>query len=277
MSKLPNLDEVKARLKALASKPKEVKQPYALDNIHVSTRIKGDFKPCHLEALQELLHPCLWNNAVKTAEYWNGERFTAPITFYSKIFKNLNIGWHFIYKSFTVSLYDEFGVLKTLIVRYSVNKDGTLVKWRTYGSKTFIPHKINNNDSVVFVASGIGEYILLELMGVSYITPQSDSTVSGIATDMIEACSGKTIFYLQDNDDSGRKLGAKLKEIFSNSVFIVVDFEFVLDRYLPHGYDFRDFCNEMAVRYGDDVWAVIKDMLSIEMRYKMEAIKCLKS
>jgi hypothetical protein len=107
-------------------------------------------------------------------------------------------------------------------------------------------------------------------MDVSYIAPQSDGTTSGRTTAMIEQCKGKIIVYLQDNDESGRKLAVKLQEIFCESIFIVVDFENVLADSMQwdvkRGYDFRDFCNAMSKRYEALALKVIGQMISKEIR-----------
>ena len=74
------------------------------------------------------------------------------------------------------------------------------------------------------------------------------------------------MIYLQDNDDSARKLGEKLQELFCESYLIVIDFEHVLDKELPKGYDFRDFCNDQAVKEGTRGWEAIFSMVESEIK-----------
>ena len=255
MSKLPNPDQVRERLRNLSTKPKDDAPKYDLQSIHNKALI--DFKRVGFTGtakaqFDELINPHLQNDRVK----------------------NLCIGWSTRYQSITFSLFDG-DVLKTHIIRSSKNPDGEIIKWRTYGSKTFTPSKIKSGSDVVFIASGIGEYILFELMDVSYIAPQSDSVTSGISQSRIDEVRGKTIIYLQDSDDSGRKLGGKLRELFSESVFVCIDFEHVHDKDLVHGYDFRDFANWSAIKWDARAWNVIDQMIVREINYVKEFAKCL--
>jgi hypothetical protein len=255
MSKLPSPDQVRERLRNLSTKPKDDAPKYDLQSIHNKALI--DFKRVGFTGtakaqFDELINPHLQNDRVK----------------------NLCIGWSTRHQSITFSLFDGDG-LKTHIIRSATNQTGEPIKWKTYGSKTFTPSKIKSGSDVVFVASGIGEYILFELMDVSYIAPQSDSVTSGITPAMIDEVQGKTIIYLQDNDDSGRKLGGKLRELFSESVFVCIDFEHVHDKDLVHGYDFRDFANWSAVKWDARAWNVIDQMIVREINYVKEFAKCL--
>lgn len=257
MSKLlPNPDEVRAIIQSKKALPQNSTPSYDLQAIH--ERAMNDYNRTGFNGIvkaqfMELINPHLWNGKENS----------------------LSMGWHSIYKSITFSLFDK-DELKAVVVRHSKDKEGNVIKWRTYGSKTFTPSKIKSGDNVVFVAAGIGEYLLFELMDVSYIALQSDSVTSGITHSMIEQCKGKIIVYLQDNDDSGRKLATKLEEIFCESVFVVVDFENVQDQELKHGYDFKDFANWTAEKWQERGLLVIEQMVKREMNFKREAMRCLK-
>lgn len=251
---LPTPETVRERIASKHSEPSNDQPKYDLHAIHA--RAMADFKRIGFSGtakvqFNELIHPHLQNDRVK----------------------NLCIGWSTKYQSITFSLFDG-DELKAHIIR-SAKHNGNVVKWKTYGSKTFVPHRIKERDNIVLVASGIGEYALFELMDVSYIAPQSDSVVSGITEAMIDEVRGKTIVYLQDNDESGRKLGAKLQELFSGCVFVRIDFEHVHDRDLPHGYDFRDFGNWAAGKYDDYAMNVIDQMIVREINFKIEEMRCL--
>ncbi|MDD5211708.1 MAG: hypothetical protein PHV62_04785 [Sulfuricurvum sp.] len=254
MSKLPNPDEVRAIIQSKKiSSNLSVLPSYDLQAIHERAMKDYSFSGIAKSQFMELINPHLWNGKESS----------------------LCMGWHSIYKSVTFSLFDK-DELKAVIVRKASNHNGEVIKWKTYGSKTFTPSKIKSNDEVIFIASGIGEYLLFELMDVSYIAPQSDSVTSGITPAMIEQCKGKIIVYLQDNDDSGRKLATKLLEIFCESIFVVVDFENVQDQELIKGYDFRDFANWTAEKWGDRGLMVIEQMLVREINFKREAMRCLR-
>jgi hypothetical protein len=250
MSKLPNPDEVRAIIQSKKALPQSQTPSYDLQTTH--DRVMHDYNRIGFTGVtkaqfMELINPHLWNGKENS----------------------LRMGWHSIFQSITFSLFDK-DELKAVVVRHSKDKEGNVIKYRTYGSKTFTPSKIKAKDEVIFVASGIGEYLLFELMDVSYIAPQSDSVTSGITPSMIDQCKGKIIVYLQDNDESGRKLAVKLQEIFCESIFIVVDFNNVLADSMQWdvkaNYDYRDFCNEMSKRYGELALKAIGQMISKEIR-----------
>ena len=153
-----------------AKTPKETAPTYDINKLHkdAMTASRVPFNQVlALKQFQELINPHLHNTNVK----------------------NLSIGWSVRDKSLTVSLFDT-DELKSHIIRTATNANGDTVKWKTYGSKIFTPSKIRSSDRIIFIASGIGEYILFELMGVNYIVPQCDSVTSGITSSMIEAVKG---------------------------------------------------------------------------------------
>lgn len=247
MSKLPNPEEVNARLKALAAKPKEVAPTYDIGKLHSASM-------CALKAPRN-----------KQMAWKQFEKLVNPYLHNTNV-KNLSIGWSVKHQSITVSLFD-CNELKSHIIRTSTNWNGDTVKWKTYGSKTFTPCKITDSKAPVYLASGIGEYVLFEIMGVDYIAPQCDSCTGGITSSMVEAVKGRVVMYLQDNDDSARKLKDKLKEIFRESTLIAVNFEHVHDKELLKGFDFRDICNQQAVKEGPRAWEAINSMFESEIRF----------
>ena len=100
-------------------------------------------------------------------------------------------------------------------------------------------------DEFIFIYSGMAETILVEALGLSYIGLQSDSMVNHIPEHLKEDLRGYCVVILSDNDDSFRNIIPKIRNFFEYSDVIVIDFENLLDRELPKGYDFRDFCNEI--------------------------------
>ena len=251
MCKLPKPEEVLVLIQSKKMSPPVGALPtYDLQTIHERVMKDYSFSGVAKSQFVELINPHLWNGKENS----------------------LCIGWHGGYKSITFSLFDK-DELKAIVIRSATNKDGDHIKWKTYGSKIFTPSKIRSSDRIIFIASGIGEYLLFELLDVSYIAPQSDSVTSGITATMIESAKGKIIVYLQDNDDSGKKLTTKLEEIFHESIFVVIDFENVHDKDLPHGYDFRDFANWTAQKWGDRGRMVIEQMVIMEINFKREAMR----
>jgi len=63
-----------------------------------------------------------------------------------------------------------------ICIREAKERDGRSVKWKTYGSKRFIPYKIFDEENpAIFVGYGIGEFLLFELLELNYMVLQSDS------------------------------------------------------------------------------------------------------
>lgn len=154
-----------------------------------------------------------------------------------------HIGYSKKHKTLSVSLLED-GIVKAIAIRHSFDQDGKLIKWKTYGSKTYITCKII--DDFIFVAVGMAEFILLEMMNVSYVLVQSDSVYRHISKEIIAQVHGKNIIILKENDASFEKLIVELQQIFVGSNIFVIDFEKVLQKPLSNGYDYRDFCNEIG-------------------------------
>lgn len=72
------------------------------------------------------------------------------------------------------------------------------IKWKSFGSKSYIKISINKNDDVIFVVFGMLEIILCEIFNLSYIGFQSD----GIAKNIIN--------NEQFNEDLKRKWKVKV-------------------------------------------------------------------
>lgn len=159
-----------------------------------------------------------------------------------------HIGYSSKYKSLTVSLFDQEQSVKTICIRKAVDKEGNPVKWKTYGSKRFIPHTIfDPDDPVLFVGFGIGEFLLLELLEFNYMVIQSDSIAKNITHNpYAPKLENLYIFALLDNDESCKATVEPLQKHYDRCTVRGIDFENLLDKELPKGYDFRDFCNQIA-------------------------------
>ena len=118
---------------------------YNLQNIYNS--YKQQFKDVDesfkLKAMHELLPP----------DYWH------IIPDY--------IGYSFKDSSLTLSVFNDADVEAV-----TIRKSGT-IKWKTFGSKIYIPTKLTGKKDV-YLASGMGEILLMDLMGWDYIGLQSD-------------------------------------------------------------------------------------------------------
>jgi hypothetical protein len=142
------------------------------------------------------------------------------------------------YNSATVHLYNDDGEIQTITIR-----DANGTKWKTFGSKKFTPYKIR--DEVLFLSSGMAEIIISDLLGLSFIGIQADGMVQHIPKELKELARDKFIIILSDNDSSFKEKIPTIQKFFEYSQIIIIDFEKVLNRVLPKGYDFRDFVNEV--------------------------------
>lgn len=169
-----------------------------------------------------------------------------------------HIGYSKKHQSLTISLIED-GIVKTIAIRHSYDENGTLIKWKTYGSKSYIPYKIR--DDFIVVAVGMAEFILLELMQISYILLQADSVFRHIPVEAIVQARGKNIIILKENDESFNKLIFELRRIFTDSNIFIIDFERVLEKKLKKGFDIRDLCH------------MIGDINIVEEKIEHELIK----
>jgi len=245
MSSLPDPKEFTGhKATYIASRPKESNKSYDLQNIHnIFIEARGKIP---VEVLVEQGNKLIDYNFYKTTPY-------------PAAAKDL-FGYSDKDQSFSIHLKDKDGSVKAIAVRSSLDKDGQPVKWKTYGSKKFIPYEIE--DDFVFLFSGMGELVIMKMLGLSYVMLQADGMVRHIPLELEELCKEKTIIVLQDNDSSFRKIVPEIQRHFKRSEVLVIDFERVLDRELKHGYDFRDFCNE------------IKDAKQVMERLEIEIV-CL--
>lgn len=177
---------------------------------------------------------------------------------------NKYLGYSKKYDSLSISIFDEFDKVQTIAIRTAKDKEGNLVKWKSYGLKSYVPYKLIYEDNFVFFAVGMSEYLLFELLRVNYILLQSDSMYRYISPELINKVKEKQIIIFKENDESFEKLIVKLNEIFVESNMFIIDFEKVLNMRLAKGYDFRDFCNE------------IKNIGTVEQLIELEISKQLK-
>ena len=165
--------------------------------------------------------------------------------------------------------------IKTIAINRAKDKEGNLIKWKTFGSKKYIQYKIK--DDFVFIVYGMAEIILCELFDISYIAFQSDSIAKNLQNhkqwneEIKPIIQDKYLILLLDNDESCRKTINPIKEQLEspqNTIVIeMIDLLFVKafltdttgivsieskSIWLQHkqenlikGYDFKDFCNEV--------------------------------
>lgn len=155
--------------------------------------------------------------------------------------------------SLAIVLKDQKNNIKTIATHRT--KDN--IKWKTLGSKTFIPYKIDTNSNIIFLVVGMKEYLLMEMMEVNYIVPQADGIINNLNSnkqwleDIKPLLYNKTIVYISENDTSSRNLIEPLRKEHTNIINIDIRDLYLfyiignggLDRELPKGYDIVDFYN----------------------------------
>ena len=159
------------------------------------------------------------------------------------------VKWNDYHKSVAIVLQD-----KTVAIHRADS-----VKWKTYGSKKFIQHKIK--DDFVFIVYGMAEILLCEILDISYIAFQSDSIVKTLESneqwqnEIKPHLDDKNIFLLLDNDESCETTVKPLEKELNKVIPIrmmdlhIMEIAFLyggtLKKELPKGYDFRDWCNDI--------------------------------
>lgn len=152
--------------------------------------------------------------------------------------------------------------IKTIAIHRSKDQEGNIIKWKTYGSKKYIQHKIK--DDFVFIVYGMAEILLCELFDISYIAFQSDSITYGLDNhiqwieEIKPIIQDKYLILLLDNDESCRNTIKPIKEQLDEERRVIPiemeDLEIMqkaflysgtLKKDIPKGFDFRDFCNEV--------------------------------
>ncbi len=210
------------RARVIPPNQNPIKPKYDLQEIHTScinTHISMGDK--FNDYLFKLIHPSVFGMSREVLE-----RCKSILGFSTK------------YQSLTVHVMDGNEV-KAVAIRQAGD-----AKWKTYGAKTFTPYRIKPDDGFVFFFSGMAERIIMDALDWSYIGIQSDSMMRHIPAEAIHLCRDKSLVVLSDNDKSFKDLISGLTKMFSSVV--IIDFEIILDRNLPKGYDFRDFCNEVG-------------------------------
>ena len=185
--------------------------------------------------------------------------------------------------------------IKAIAINRTKDKDGNIIKWKTFGSKKYIQAKIK--DDFVFIVYGMGEIILCELLEISYIAFQSDSITYGLNNnkqwieEIKPLIQDKYLILLLDNDESCRKTIEPIKEQLTNPenaiVIEMIDLLFVKafrtdtsgllsnearkvwlednNKILDKGYDFRDFCNE--TKNPQEIEEILKETIKAKYEF----------
>lgn len=187
------------------------------------------------------------NNEILKAVESNMVKLKSYITHYTDKWNNLHT-----HSSLVIILYDEKGELKTASIRRYRTKSGNIIKWyKIRGSKAnFIPYRLNDNYSYCFVAFGMAEALIFNMLGLEYFILQSDSNAYNLPYNpyfkaIKEKLEDRDILILPDYDESSFKAATSLKahlKDFSNPS--IIEF-YKLVNNPSKGYDFRDYVLEV--------------------------------
>lgn len=166
--------------------------------------------------------------------------------------KNLSfLGFNKKHQSLTVILRDETGKTEAVATRRIRNAKGEIVegkKWiRAEGSNNgFIPHRINRSDDVVFIAEGIAEVGIFEMLKASYICFQNAGELKNFEFNPLKEkilleIKDKSLICFVDNDEVGQEGFNSFYQSINHTRIYQVRFK---DR--VKGYDLRDFIIELS-------------------------------
>ncbi len=155
------------------------------------------------------------------------------------------------------------------------------IKWKSMldSDGTYTPHRFTGKN-IIFIASGMSEFLMLQASGLDYIALQSDTV--NIPFDLSE----KTVVIFEDNDtkespegthdnlrdpinsDNSNHFKLKVTQKIKARQLISIDFQNILDMNLEYGFDFRDFVNKYPKN-----WI---DLINSEIKYWIKEEICLK-
>ena len=137
---------------------------------------------------------------------------------------------------------------QAIAIRRLRDEAGNIVegkKWiRAKGSNNgFIPHRFNKSDDVVFIAEGIGEVGLFEILKASYVCFQNAGEISKFEYSPLEGLKGKRVICFVDNDEPSQNGFNALYPVIGGDLY-QVRFK---DK--PKGYDLRDLIVELSDKH----------------------------
>lgn len=116
----------------------------------------------------------------------------------------------------------------------TITRNAGSIKWKWNGTQPIFNRLTGK--SLVFLASGVAEWLILDWLGLDYIVLPSDSKRAGLA-DFKEQLDGKAVIVLPDHDKSGSfdKVIETVKQV-AERVHIC----------FYHDKDFRDYCRRTS-------------------------------
>ena len=116
------------------------------------------------------------------------------------------------------------------------------MKWQCFGSREHIPFKLKQFDKPIYVAFGMKEILLFELLQLNYLVFQSDSSVKKLDKNIIDILNSYKIIIIPDNDLSCYKASMNfINKISPKNLRIITSFknekEDIVDYIFEYGLD----------------------------------------
>lgn len=162
------------------------------------------------------------------------------------------LGYNTKHQSLVIIL-EENEITHSIATRRLRDEAGEIIKgkkWiRAQGSNnSFIPHRIDKNDDMVFIAEGMGEAGLFKILNSSYICFQNADELNKfeynpLKDEILSRLKDKTVICFVDNDEVGQNgfnaiypfIGEVTKELYQ-----------IRFKDKPKGYDLRDFIIDLS-------------------------------
>ncbi|WP_169999997.1 hypothetical protein [Campylobacter sp. RM9328] len=170
------------------------------------------------------------------------------------------LGFNPKHRSITITLKDESGQVQAVATRRLRDEAGKIIdgkKWiRAQGSiNSFIATKFKGDDEAVFIAEGLGEIGIFELLKSDYVAFQNAGEMakfefSDQAERITSALKGKIVYCFVDNDEAEQRGADSLYPIIGQVAKELYEVKF---KDKPKGYDLRDLITELSHTHAGEI------------------------
>lgn len=186
------------------------------------------------------------------------------------------LGYNTKHQSLSITLKDDTGEVQAISTRRLRDEAGEIIKGKkwiraTGSNNSFIPHQINKDDDMVFVAEGMGEIGLFKILNSSYICFQNADELNKfeynpLKDEILSRLKDKAVICFVDNDEVGQNgfnaiyplIGEVTKELYQ-----------IRFKDKPKGYDLRDFIIDLSKEHSHKD---ILDVLGSEIKKRRERV-----